>query len=151
MTDYEQIMAQCRKYYFSEWDEAELRRCIERLPMLTREELLTLYRSKWVGSKLISQEKRLKEAIFKTIFKDKVGLRDKRIKTEDTGALIEEFKDKHSGCVSLARRELRERYKAGRDRQLIAMAFNAATKNDQQWVKWQIRKERYANSSYKRI
>jgi len=60
--------------------------------------------------------------------------------------LIEEFQDKQSGNVSLIRKEMRERYKANRDRQKIAIAFNNATKSDQQWVKWQIRKERYGNS-----
>ena len=64
----------------------------------------------------------------------------------DTDALIEEFQDKQSGNVSLIRKEMRERYKANRDRQKIAIAFNNATKSDQQWVKWQIRKERYRDS-----
>ena len=96
------------------------------------------------------QERMLKKAIMEARFKDKIGVREKRIKTENTDALIAEFRDKRGGCVSLARKELRERYKAGTDRYMIAEAFNAATKNDQQWLKWQIRKERYANSSYKK-
>ena len=41
---------------------------------------------------------------------------------------------------------MRERYKAGRDKQKIAIAFNNATKSDQGWLKWQMRKERYGNS-----
>lgn len=43
-------------------------------------------------------------------------------------------------------KELREHYKANMDRNMIEMAFNASTKSDQQWVKSQIRKERYGNA-----
>ena len=60
--------------------------------------------------------------------------------------MIAEFQDKQSGNVSLIRKEMRERYKAGRDKQKIAIAFNNATKSDQGWLKWQMRKERYGNS-----
>ena len=42
---------------------------------------------------------------------------------------------------------MRDRYKAGKDKQLIADAFNHATKSDQQWVKSQIRKEQYGDSN----
>ena len=143
-------MALCRKYHFTTWNEGDLRTCINLLPKLSQQELFALSRSRWVGSKSLVQERMLKEEITKAIFKDKIGKREKRIKTEDTDALIAEFRDKRGGCVSLARKELRERYKAGTDRYMIAEAFNAATKNDQQWLKWQIRKERYANSSYKK-
>ena len=150
MTDYEHIMALCRKYHFTTWNEGDLREYVGLLQKLSRQELFALSRSRWVGSKSLVQERILKEEITKAIFKDKIGKRERRIKTEDTEALIAEFRDKRGGCVSLARKELRERYKAGTDRYMIAEAFNAATKNDQQWLKWQIRKERYANSSYKR-
>lgn len=150
MTDYDYIMALCRKYHFTTWNEGDLRTCINLLPKLSQQELFALSRSRWVGSKSLVQERMLKEEITKAIFKDKIGKRERRIKTEDTEALIAEFRDKRGGCVSLARKEHRERYKAGTDRYMIAEAFNAATKNDQQWLKWQIRKERYANSSYKK-
>lgn len=75
-----------------------------------------------------------------------MGKREERIKNDDIDALIEEFQDKQSGNVSLIRKEMRERYKAGKDRQKITVAFNNATKSDQTWLKWQIRKERYGNS-----
>lgn len=80
------------------------------------------------------------------LFADKVGKREERIKNMPTDQLIEEFKDKKSGNVALIRKELRERYKANRDRVMIEIAFNASTKSDQQWVKSQIRKERYGNT-----
>ena len=84
---------------------------------------------------------------FNTLFKNKVGKREERIKNLPIDELIEEFKDKKSGNVALIRKELRERYKAGKDRQKIAGIFNVSTKSDQQWVKNQIRKERYGESN----
>ena len=74
----------------------------------------------------------MKCTAFKVLFADKVGQREERIKTEDTDALIQEFQDKKGGNVALARNELRERYKAGKDQQKIAGIFNSSTKADQQ-------------------
>ena len=141
MTDYEYIYQQAKKYHFTQWDEEELRMCQEVLPNLTREQLVKLYRSKWVDD-------RLRKTVFKVLFADKVGKREERIKNLDTDALIEEFKDKKSGNVALIRKEMRERYKAnkGYDRSKITSAFNASIKGDQAWVKSQIRKERYGDS-----
>jgi hypothetical protein len=144
MTDYEYILAQCRKYHFTKWDENELRECQSILPNLTREELVSVYRSR-----LLDERHPLKQTAFKVLFADKVGKREERIKNLDTDALIEEFKDKKSGNVALIRKEMRERYKAnkGFDRSKIASAFNASSKGDQQWVKSQIRKEQYGDSN----
>lgn len=140
MTDYEYILGQAKKFHFSGWNDEKLRKCVDMLPNLTREELVKLYRSKWV-------DENLRKTVFKVLFADKVGKREERIKTEDTDALIQEFQDKKGGNVSLARKELRERYKAGKDKMMIAQVFNQSTKSDQQWVKWQVRKERYGNSN----
>ncbi len=137
MTDYEYIYQQAKKFHFTGWNENELRLCQEVLPNLTREELVKLYRSKWVDEKL-------RKTVFNVLFADKVGKREERIKTEDTEKLIMEFQDKKGGNVALARRELRERYKAGRDKVMITQVFNQSTKSDQQWLKWQLRKEKYA-------
>ena len=138
MTDYELMMVQCRKYHFAKWNEKDLEECKSLLQNLTREQLLSVYRSRLLGEK-----HPLKEAAFKMLFADKVGKREERIKKLDSQTLIEEFKDKKSGNVALIRKEMRERYKQGKgtDRQLIADAFSNATKSDQQWVKSQIRKD----------
>ena len=141
MTDYEYIMAQCRKFHFTKWDENVLSDCQSLLPNLTREELVSVYRSR-----VLDEKHPLKQTAFKVLFADKVGKREERIKNMTTDQLIEEFKDKKSGNVALIRKELRERYKANRDRVMIEIAFNASTKSDQQWVKSQIRKERYGNT-----
>ena len=142
MTDYEYIIQQVKKFHYSGWDAEELRKCVDMLPSLSRRELVALYRSRWM-----SDGKIIKQTIFNILFKDQVGKREERIKTEDTGALIKEFQDKKGGNVALARKELRERYKAGKDKQQIATIFNSSTKSDQQWVKSQIRKERYGDSN----
>ena len=141
MTDYEYILKQVKFFHYKGWETGELRKCVDMLPKLSREELLALYRSRW-----ISEGDPIKENIFNILFKDKVGKREQRIRTEDTDALILEFKDKKGGNVSLARKELRDRYKAGKDKQKISAAFNSSTKSDQQWLKWQIRKEQYGYS-----
>ena len=138
MTELEYILKQVKFFHYKGWETGELRKCVDMLPKLSREELLALYRSRW-----ISEGDPIKENIFNILFKDKVGKREQRIKTEDTDALILEFKDKKGGNVSLARKELRDRYKAGKDKQKISAAFNSSTKSDQQWLKWQIRKEQY--------
>ncbi len=141
MTELEYILKQVKFFHYKGWETGELRKCVDMLPKLSREELLALYRSRWV-----SEGDPIKENIFKILFKDKVGKREQRIRTEDTDALILEFKDKKGGNVSLARKELRDRYKAGKDKQKISAAFNSSTKSDQQWLKWQIRKEQYGYS-----
>ena len=141
MTDYEYIISQVKLFHFKGWESGELRKCVDMLPQLTRQELTSLYLSRWV-----KEDKVFKESVFNTLFADKVGKREQRIKDLDTDALIEEFKDKKSGNVALIRKELRERYKAGKDRQKIAGIFNVSTKSDQQWVKSQVRKERYGET-----
>ena len=142
MTEYEYIKAQCRKYHFTQWNEKELRECQSIMPNLTRDELVSVYRSR-----LLSEKHPLKQTAFKLLFADKVGKREERIKTEDTDALIQEFQDKKGGNVALARKELRERYRTGKDKQKIASIFNVSTKSDKQWVISQIRKERYGDSN----
>ena len=115
------------------------------LPKLTRQELTLLYYSKWV-----KEDKVFRESVFNTLFADKVGKREQRIKDLDTDALIEEFKDKKSGNVALIRKEMHNRYKENKDgdRVKITTAFNASTKSDQEWVKSQIRKESFGESGY---
>ena len=143
MTDYEYIISKVRKFHFTKWDDAELRKCVDMLPNLLRQELTSLYYSKWV-----KEDRKFRDAVFNALFAGKVGKREERIKNMDTDALIEEFKDKKSGNVALIRKEMRERYKANKDfdRSKIATAFNASIKMDQQWVKSQVRKERYGDS-----
>lgn len=136
MTDYEYILRQARKFHYSKWTDEELRKCVDRLPNLSREELKALTMNKWT-----KEAKILRENIFNIMFADKIGLREKRIKELDTVALVEEFKDKKSGNVSLIRSEMQNRYKEGRDCNIIADAFNTSSDKDQAWVKKQEKQE----------
>lgn len=143
MTDFEYIIRQVKFFHYKDWESGELRKCVDMLPKLTRQELTSLYYSKWV-----KEDKVFRDSVFNTLFADKVGKREQRIKDLDTDALIEEFKDKKSGNVALIRKEMHNRYKENKDgdRAKITTAFNASTKSDQEWVKSQIRKEHYGDS-----
>lgn len=135
MSDFEYILNQAKKSHFNGWDAKELRKCVDMLPSLSREELFMLYRSKW-----IDDGKTIKETIFNILFADRLGKREERIKGLETPELIEEYKDKHSGNVSLIRSEMQERYKAGRDCGAIADAFHNSNKSDQEWIAKQEKK-----------
>ena len=141
MTDFEYIFQQVKKFHFTTWDDTELRKCVDMLPSLSRQELISLYRNRW-----LKEEKVLREAIFNTLFRDQIGKREQRIKELSIDDLILEFKDKRSGNVALIRKEMRERYKAVHDKQKISAVFNASSESDQQWVKSQIRKEQDGDS-----
>lgn len=143
MTDFEYILQDAKLFHYKGWEEGELQKCLGMLPSLSREDLVKLYRSKWVNEK-----SKLKQSIFNILFKETVGKREERIKNLEIDALLEEFKDKKSGNVALIRKEMRERYKANKDRLKIAAAFNNSTKTDQQWITSQIRKERYGNTDH---
>ena len=132
MTDYEYILKQARKFHYSKWDDAELRKCVDMLPNLSREELTSLTMNRWTR-----EAKILRESIFNILFKDQIGKREERIRKLETNALIAEFQDRKSGNVSLCRLELRERYQTGRDVEEIAEAFNNSGERDQTWLKKQ--------------
>ena len=145
MTDYEDIIKQARKFHYSKWTDEELRKCLDMLVGLDRQELVSLYMSRW-----IAEEKILKEEIFKILYADKLGKREERIKEMELKELIEEFQDKKSGNVSLIRNELKHRYKEGLDEEkiIIANAFKESrSKGDQQWIELQLRRELYGNSN----
>ena len=48
MTDYEYIIKQAKKLYYTQWSEEELRKCVDILPALEREELVSLCHCKWI-------------------------------------------------------------------------------------------------------
>ena len=132
MTDYEYILKQARKFHYSKWTDEELRKCVDMLPNLSREELTALTMNKWTR-----EAKILRENIFNILFKEQIGKREERIKNMETKDLIAEFQDRKSGNVSLCRVELRERYQSGRDMREIATAFNNSGERDQSWLKKQ--------------
>ena len=138
MKDYEYIMKQAKLFHYKGWEEGELRKCVDMLVGLSRQELIALYTSRWlVGVKTLRDE------IFKILYMDRIGIREERLKEMSTNELINEFEERQSGNITLIRQELRHRYKEdlGDDRVKIAAAFNRATKGDRMWVELQIRKE----------
>ena len=122
MSDYEYILKQARKFHYSKWTDEELRKCVDMLPNLSREELTALTMNKWTR-----EAKVLRESIFNILFKEQIGKREERIKELDIDALIEEFKDKKSGNVALIRKEMQNRYLEDKDCDKIAEAFNASS------------------------
>ena len=52
MTDYEYIFQQVKKAHFSKWDDEELRKCVDMLVGLERQELVSLYMSKWIAGRI---------------------------------------------------------------------------------------------------
>ena len=79
------------------------------------------------------------------MYADKIGIREERIKNLSTDELLEEFKDKKSGNVSLIRNEMKYRYKENidDDRIKITIAFKESSVGDQAWIEHQERKEMY--------
>ena len=106
MTDYEYIYQQVKKAHYKGWSDEELRKCVDMLICLSQEQLFSLYTSKWLKG-----DKVMREEVFKHMYMDKIGKREERIKNLPTDELLEEFKDKKSGNISLIRNEMKYRYK----------------------------------------
>jgi lysine/ornithine N-monooxygenase len=140
MTDYEYILKQAKKFYFTKWDDEELRKCVDMLQTLEHSELVALYHCKWI-------KKVMQEEIFNILYMDRIGEREDSIKEMSTNELINEFEERSCGNVSLIRQELRHRYKEdfGDDRIKIAAVFRNGTKGDQQWIQLQLRREMNGN------
>lgn len=130
MSDFEYIYQQAKKYHFSEWSDEELRKCVDMLPALSRQELFTLYRNKW-----IEQEKPLKEAIFNQLFKERIGERDRKIKTMTVDELIENLHDEN-GYGKFIVLEMKDRFDSldDKDKMKIIDTLSATTKANQRWA-----------------
>ena len=130
MTDYEYIYQQAKKAHFKGWDDEELRKCVDMLPTLSREEQLALYRSKW-----IEHEKALKEAIFNQLFKERIGERDRKIKAMSIDELVENLHDEN-GYGKFIVLEMKERYDSldHDDKLKILDTLAETTKANQNWA-----------------
>lgn len=142
MTDFEYILEDAKLFYYKGWEKGELRKCVDSLPNLTREQLKYLYTNRWVNG-----SRTLKEEIFKILYMDRLGEREERFKEMSTNELINMFEERSSGNVALIRQELRHRYKEdfGDDRLKIAAVFRRATKGDQMWIELQMRRAFFHN------
>ena len=130
MSDFEYIYQQAKKFHFSGWNDEELRKCVDMLPELSRQELFSLYRNKW-----IEQEKPLKEAIFNQLFKDRIGERDRKIKTMTVDELIENLHDEN-GYGRFIVLEMKERFDSldDTDKMKIIDTLSVTTKANQRWA-----------------
>ena len=136
--DCEDILNEAKLFHYKGWDEEEMRKCVDMLVGLSRQELIALYSSRW-----LTGVKTIREEIFKILYMDRIGMRDERVKELSTNQLINEFEERKSGNIAILRQELRHRFIEclGDDRIKITAAFNRATKGDRMWVELQIRKE----------
>ena len=130
MTDYEYIYQQVKKAHYSGWNDKELRKCVDMLPMLSRDELLALYRCKWMGN-----EKTLKESIFNLLFKERIGERDRKIKAMSVDELIENLHDEN-GYGKFIVLEMKDRFDSLEDKDKIKIldTLSATTKANQRWA-----------------
>ena len=130
MTDYEYIIQEVKRAHYSGWDDEELRKCVDMLPGLTREQQLSFYRSKWVA-----HEKALKDAIFNLLFKERIGERDRKIKAMSVDELIENLRDEN-GYGKFIVLEMKERFDAleDEDKKKIIETLSDTTKANQRWA-----------------
>jgi hypothetical protein len=130
MSDFEYIIQQVKKFHYSGWNDEELRKCVDMLPGLTREQQVSLFRSKW-----IEHEKTLKEAIFNLLFKDRIEERDKKIKAMNVDELIENLHDEN-GYGKFIVLEMKERYDSLEDEDKVKIldTLSETTKANQKWA-----------------
>ena len=130
MTDYEYIIQQVKKFHYSGWNDEELRKCVDMLPGLTREQQVSLFRSKW-----IEHEKTLKETIFNLLFKDRIEERDRKIKAMNVDELIENLHDEN-GYGKFIVMEMKERYDSLEDKDKVKIldTLSETTKANQKWA-----------------
>lgn len=100
------------------------------LPGLTREQQVSLFRSKW-----IEHEKTLKEAIFNLLFKDRIEERDKKIKGMNVDELIDNLHDEN-GYGKFIVMEMKERYDSLEDEDKVKIldTLSETTKANQKWA-----------------
>lgn len=136
MTDYEYIINQVKKSHFSGWDATELRKCVDMLPRLTREQQVNLFRSKW-----LEHEKAFKEAIFNLLFKDRIEERDRKIKAMNVDELIENLHDEN-GYGKFIVLEMKERFDTleDGDKMKIINTLMSTTKANKSWAEGKLKK-----------
>ena len=136
MTDYEFIISKVKKFHFTKWDDGELRKCVDMLPGLSRQELIMLYRSRWLDN-----EPTLKDAIFNLLFKERIEERDRRIKAMNVDKLIENLHNEN-GYGKFIVLEMKERYDSldVGDKVKILDILSETTKGNRKWAEGKRRK-----------
>ena len=91
MKDFDYILQQAKKAHYSGWNDEELRKFVDMLPSISRQELVLLY-SRWLSH----DDARIEE-------------RDKKIKAMNVDELIENLKDEN-GYGKFIVLEMKERF-----------------------------------------
>ena len=140
MSDFEYIIQQVKKFHYSGWNDEELRKCVDMLPGLTREQLVSLFHSKWM-----EHEKTLKETIFNLLFKERIEERDRKIKAMSVDELVDNLHDEN-GYGKFIVIEMKERFDSleDEDKMKIIETLSATTKANQRWAEG---KKKKMNSS----
>ena len=130
MTDYEYIINQVKKFHFSKWDDGELRKCVDKLSKLSRQELVMLYQSKWLDSKST-----FRDAIFNLLFKERIEERDRKIKAMNVDELIKNLHDEN-GYGKFIVLEMKERYDSldDDDKLKVLVTLSETTKSNLKWA-----------------
>lgn len=130
MTDYEYILQQVKKFHYSKWSDEELRKCVDMLEKLTRQELVLLFNSRWING-----EKNLKETIFQLLFKERIEERDRKIKAMNVDELIENL-HYENGYGKFIVLEMKERYDSLYDEEKVKIldTLSETTKANMKWA-----------------
>ena len=136
MKDFDYILQQAKKAHYSGWNDVELRKCVDMLPSISRQELVLLYSSKW-----LSHDKPLKESIFHLLFDARIEERDKKIKAMNVDELIENLQDE-SGYGKFIVMEMKERFDTleDADRMKIINTLMTTTKANKSWAEGKLKK-----------
>ena len=141
MDNYAFIMNTCKQAHFGKWEEADVKACVERLPMLSREELVRLLTSRW-----LKKNDDVRKEAGKLLFKEQLESHQQMIASSSIEELGEMLTQKDGNNVRWARQELKQRYpeeSLKNQLRIISFFLNGTTKQDVQWgkvrEKWQQR------------
>ena len=132
MKDYEYILQQAKKAHYSNWTDEELRKCVDMLPKLSRQELIyLLYQQQVVGS--ADKLSRMPSSTYCSMHVSRKG--DKKIKAMNVDELIENLHDEN-GYGKFIVLEMKERYDSldFEDKVKIIDTLSATTKANQNWA-----------------
>lgn len=167
MIDYDYIITQCQRFSNSLWNDKIFKVCLDKLKTLSDKELCNLFCanelhadknwevfSNYSSEDIVEHNNRqieLESAIVQAIPTIKL--------VEIINNNYEDYKRNNDGLVSmdyktfsqvckLTSEELRKRYLADVDCQIIEQAFNHKNNKDKDWLKWQHRKRKLEEVRY---
>lgn len=117
-------------FHYKGWESGEQRKCVDMLETLTRQELVSLYNSRWING-----EKVLKDTIFNLMFKERIEERNRKIKAMNVDELIENLHDEN-GYGKFIVLEMKERYDSLCDEEKLKILDTLAetTKANMKWA-----------------